>query len=146
MDFDPLGRRTNNAAHERLRYYKGCAIVNFKHLVFGDGPVRQPSNKNLERLLKIFEIEGCANLEPEHRVAAMINLESLQRALHASNISQTALIDPTKQERLELDENDRNRMTVIKGNHRLMAGQRFGVDCWLVEIYLDGKRIDELAR
>lgn len=42
---------------------------------------RHFDERNLKRLLTIFEIEGCSSLEPEYRVGALINGETLLKAI-----------------------------------------------------------------
>ena len=127
MNENPLGQRTNTLALQRLQYYQGCAIIRLQHLRFEGNDVtgtRDIAEKNVERLLRMFEIEGCGNLEPEHRVCATIEKDTLRRALEKSNITREALLDPTKQPYLILEGGD--LMTCIYGKHRLKAGERFG--------------------
>lgn len=95
---DPLGHRTNELAAQRLQCYRGCAIVHLQHLKFETNPTlgdRHLDARNVERLLTIFEIEGCGNLEPEHRVAALINGETLSKAISQSDLTRESLLDLT---------------------------------------------------
>ncbi|CDM37259.1 unnamed protein product [Penicillium roqueforti FM164] len=83
-----LGHRTNSLALHRLKYYEGCAIIKLQYLRFETDNLtgtRQIAEKNVEKLLRMFEIEGCGNLEPEHRVAATIDYV-LRKAHDAVNI------------------------------------------------------------
>ncbi|KAJ5084782.1 hypothetical protein NUU61_009361 [Penicillium alfredii] len=135
---NPLGYRTNQLALQKLQYYQGCAIIELRHLMFEPDDVfggRQLNERNVKRLLTIFEIEGCGNLEPEHRVAAIIDQETLTKTLTHTNLSRQALLDPTNQPRLLLERDA--RLTCVYGKHRLKAGEAFGENRWLVDLYLD---------
>lgn len=140
------GHRTNSLAFQRLQYYQGCAIVKLQHLGFEANNLtgtREIAEKNVKKLLKTFEIEGCGHLEPEHRVSATIELEVLRRALAKSNLTREALLDPTYQPNLMLEGED--LMTCIYGKHRLKAGERFGEITWLVDLYLDGRAYQQMS-
>lgn len=135
-----LGHRTNTLALQRLQCYQGCAIIKLQHLVFEANNLigtREIAEKNVEKLLRMFEIEGCGNLEPEHKVSATIGQEVLRRALAKSNVTREALLDPTNRPYLILEGED--LMTCVYGKHRLKAGERFGEITWLVDLYLDSR-------
>jgi hypothetical protein len=95
------------------------------------------------RIIRIFEIEGCGNLEPEHRVAAIISQPILSKALSKSKLTREALLDPINQTRLELEADD--LVTCVYGKHRLRAGERFGETSWLVDLYRDGKVVTKMS-
>lgn len=78
----------------------------------------------MEKLFRIFEIEGCGNLEPKHRVTATINQEVLRKALTKSNLTLEALIDLKNQPNLLLEGED--IITCIYRKYCLKAGERFG--------------------
>lgn len=140
------GHRTNSLALQRLQSYQGCAIIKLQHLEFEANNLtgtREVAEKNVEKLLKMFEIEGCGNLEPEHRVSATIEEEVLRRALAKSNLTREALLDPTNHPYLMLEGED--LMTCIYGKHRLKAGERFGEFTWLVDLYLDGRAHPQMS-
>jgi hypothetical protein len=135
-----LGRRTNSLALQRLQCYQGCAIIKLQHLRFEENnPVgtRGVTEEIVTKILRNFEIEGCGNLEPEHRVAAIIDQGVLSKALAKSNLTRETLLDPTKQRSLILEGSD--LVTCVYGKHRLNAGERFGETVWLVDLYRDGR-------
>lgn len=137
MDF--LGDRTNILAVQRLQYFRGCAVIDFTHLFFEDADLlgsREYSQVNVDRLIKIFQIEGCCNLEPEHRIAAVVDSDKLKNALSISGITQEQLLDPTIQNTLCFEEG--TRLMCIFGKHRLRAAEALGKRSWLVDIYVDG--------
>jgi hypothetical protein len=141
-----LGHRTNSLAIQRLQSYQGCAIIKLQHLQFEANHLigtREIAEKNVEKLLKMFEIEGCGNLEPEHRVCATIQQGVLGRALAKSNLTREALLDPINQPHLLLERED--LITCVYGKHRLKAGERFGEITWLVDLYLDGRAYQQIS-
>lgn len=136
---NPYGHRTNELAAQRLQCYQGCAIIDFHHLKFETNPTlgsRQLDERNVERLLKIYEIEGCGNLEPEHRIAALLDQETLSKGMSQSGVTRDSLLDPTVQPRLLFEGGV--RLNCVFGRHRLKAGECFGEKNWLVDIYLEG--------
>lgn len=138
-----LSDRANRLAYERLQYFKGRAVVNFKFFQFEVPGKRHLSQKNVERLLSIFTIEGCGNLEPEHRIAVLVNSNILEQALASSGISSETLLNPTTQPRLVFEGNQ--QLQCLYGIHRVKAGEAFGKDCWLTDIYLDGMQYSNIG-
>ncbi|KAJ5927144.1 hypothetical protein N7516_008917 [Penicillium verrucosum] len=133
-----LGDLANEVAYQKLQYFVGCAIIELRHLKFESLDmmgVREFDKKNFQRILNIFEIEGCANLEPEHRIAATIDQETLKNGLVYTNISQETLLNPTS--RLPLRFNNSQQLICLYGQHRLRAGEAHGETEWLVDLYLD---------
>ncbi|KAJ5981105.1 hypothetical protein N7481_008403 [Penicillium waksmanii] len=136
---DLLSDRANLLAVQRLQFFRGCAVIDFNHLFFEDAALlgsREYSQDNVDRLIKIFQIEGCCNMEPEHRVAAVVDSDKLKNALSISGITQEQLLDPTTQITLGFEEG--TRLMCIFGKHRLRAAQAIGMRSWLVDIYVDG--------
>ncbi|KAJ5475417.1 hypothetical protein N7539_007704 [Penicillium diatomitis] len=92
---DDFGNRINGLAAERLQFFQGCAIVDLSHLAFDTVPYHEDRNlddKNVARILKIFKIEGCGNLEPENRVAALVDESILSQTLVDSNVTPSQFI------------------------------------------------------
>ena len=135
-----LGQRTNSLALQRLQCYQGCAIIKLQHLRLEDNKTigtRGFAEENVTKILRMFEIEGCGNLEPKHRVATIIEQEVLRKALTKSNLTREDLLDPTNQPNLILEGED--LITCVYRKHRLKAGERFGETIWLVDLYRDGR-------
>ncbi|KAJ5504602.1 hypothetical protein N7463_007476 [Penicillium fimorum] len=133
-----LGDLANQVAYQKLQHFVGCAIIELSHLKFESLEimgVREFDKKNFQRILSIFEIEGCANLEPEHRVAATINQKTLKDGLAYTEISQETLLNPTS--RLPLRFKSTQQLVCLYGQHRLRAGEAHGETEWLVDLYLD---------
>ncbi|PYH98937.1 hypothetical protein BO71DRAFT_415861 [Aspergillus ellipticus CBS 707.79] len=144
---DPLGQKANLLARTRLRYFRGYAIIDMRHLSFESDAIlgsRSLDQTNVRRLHTIFAIEGCANLEPEHKVAATVSELTLQEGLTRTGITQEALFNQVNPVNLSFE--DSVRLVCVFGKHRLRAGEGFGVDRWLVELYSTEIPLDALAQ
>lgn len=91
---------------------------------------------NVDRLLDLFEIEGYGNFKPEHKIAALIDRQTLQTVLSKSNLTMHSLLNPTKQPQLSFTTDI--QLSYVYGRHRINAANTFGVKSWLVDLYLDG--------
>jgi hypothetical protein len=126
--------------HQRMHNYKGCAIVEIRHLVFEEEGVlgsKPFDQRNVQDILQTFEMVGCQNLEPEHRVSVIISDEALKNSLERSQATQNLLMDCVNPPTLKFD--DDARLVCIHGKHRLRAGELSGTTTWLADLYLDGK-------
>jgi hypothetical protein len=135
-----LGHRANLLAQQRFQWYRGCAAIEIRHLAFESNAVlgsRPVDQGNINRLLNIFHLEGCANLEPENCVAAIISEQTLQSSLAHTGITREALFNRTNPPNLLFAEP--TQLPCAYGKHRLKAGEAFGEDRWLVDLYLCGK-------
>ncbi|KAB8069697.1 hypothetical protein BDV29DRAFT_198506 [Aspergillus leporis] len=142
-----LGHRANLLAQQRLQWYRGCAIIEIRHLAFESEVVlgsRPLDQGNIKRLLNIFHLEGCANLEPENCVAAIISEQTLQSSLAHTGITREALFNHINPPSLLFAEPI--QLLCIYGKHRLKAGEAFGEDRWLVDLYLHEISTDALAQ
>lgn len=77
---NPLSQRTNELAAQRLQCYQGCAAIKLRNLKFDVYTVlgsRPLDEGNVDRLLDLFEIEGCGNFKPEHKIATLIDRQIL---------------------------------------------------------------------
>jgi len=98
----------------------------------------------VERLRNLLDLEGCANLEPEHRVAATISRDTLQRGLAHTGIRQENLFDQVNPSRMVFK--DDASLVCAYGKHRLKAGESFKEYEWLVELYSSSKCTLEMKR
>ncbi|GLB05102.1 hypothetical protein AtubIFM57258_011133 [Aspergillus tubingensis] len=122
-------------------------LLNTRHLAFESDAIlgsRPLDDANIKRLLNVFKLEGCASLDPEHGVVATISEETLQRAFEQTGIAQANLFDYGSAPNLEFA--DTVRLVCAYGKHRIRAGEAFGEDRWLVELYLSDIPSDALAQ
>jgi len=125
---------------ERNRAYKGRAKVQIRWLSFDDWVrgTRPLDPKNVARLVKIFNLEGCFRREPEHYVPALISPKALDVALTQANCNAGELFAVTEEPvSLELS----NSLICLHGRHRLEAAKQY-LDTedkwWVVDLYSDG--------
>ena len=96
---------------------------------------RQFDGKNVTRLLRIFEEEGCVRLEPEHYVPVLISRDALPPVLRSRNLGDVVLEEP------QFFEPDQP-LTYLHGRHRLEAAKKYlaaNDRWWVVNLYADGK-------
>jgi hypothetical protein len=127
---------------EKASHFQGSASIKLKHLVFENDQVpgtRPLDRKNVARLIKIFELQECRRLEPNHYVPAVISEEILNTALQKAGISQANLL--TKDEPPQLCLDNSIKLTCLHGKHRLAAADEFllpGDKWWVVDLYKEG--------
>lgn len=134
---DSFGHQTNENGGNSLRFFLGCAVINLDHLQIEEPRDYVGMRHRVDRLRKIFEIEGCCNLEPENKVVATVDPSTFANALSSTGVAEEQLLDQVSQVPLKFNENA--RLICIHGRHRLRAAREFGESCWLVDIYRDGK-------
>ena len=128
--------------HEKKSHFRGSALINLKHLTFENDQVpgtRPLDQRNVARLIQIFELEGCRRLEPEHHVPAVISEKTFRDALKRSKVSEEVLLQHDKPPQLRFD--DAVRLTCLHGKHRLTAADEFllpGDKLWVVDLYKEG--------
>lgn len=132
----------SNIAAERSRAYRGAAKVQIRHVLFEDNNqlgARPVDPKNVARLLKIYELEGCFRLEPEHHVPVLISSEALSAALRAAQLEAGSLMTCGEPPSLDLPYFP---IVGLHGIHRLKAAnQHLDPDdkWWVVNFYLNGR-------
>lgn len=125
----------------RLAHFRGQAKIHLKHLTFETDSLpgtRRLDDSNVDRLVKIFELEGCSPLEPEHHVPVIISLDVLNWALNNAHKSLSDLLSCANPPWISPESDV--RLVCLHGKHRLAAAQEFlkpGHKWWVVDLYLD---------
>ena len=122
---------------EKSRTFCGSVKVPINKLQYETIPKnpRQFDDKNVARLLKVFEEEGCVRLEPEHYVPVLISRNALPQGFRAGNISDVILQEPQFF-------TPEHPLTYLHGRHRLEAAKKYlaaNDKWWVVNLYADGK-------
>lgn len=135
---DELRRLENRSSS-----FRGSARIHLKHLLFeepkGVSLSLHLDSKNVARLVKVFELEGCLRLEEEHRVPAVINEAILQEALSSSSLTNADLLTTGVPPELQLPQF--TRLNCLHGRHRIAAAQQTllpGNKWWTVDLYTEG--------
>ncbi|MCJ1250104.1 hypothetical protein MMC30_007330 [Trapelia coarctata] len=128
---------------EELRYFidkqfhfRGSAKVSLNSLRFDD-VARTLNPKNVARLLRIYQYEGCLRLEREHYIPVIIDEAQLSRICQQSNVEAKSLLSGT----LVALNCENIRLSCLYGQHRLAAAKEFlepGDKWWSVDIYIQG--------
>ncbi|KAI9799076.1 MAG: hypothetical protein M1833_004270 [Piccolia ochrophora] len=119
--------------------FRGSAKVKLKHIHFEEDHVpgaRQLDVKNVARLKKVFELEGCMRLDEEHHVPAVIEESVLSHALNGRD-SPTTLLGLTEPPQLSFPAEIRLRC--LHGKHRIHAAKEHllpGDQWWVVDLYV----------
>jgi Protein of unknown function (DUF3723) len=124
----------------RLRYssFLGTAKVYLQHLQIDTSNTFTLDEKNVKRILGIFEIQGCLRLDVENYVPVLISRGALEASFTESDVEPQDLYNYDDLKLLRFGEHVRLR--VLHGRHRLRAAQHFlqGDDrWWVVDLYDD---------
>ncbi|MCJ1473162.1 hypothetical protein MMC13_001813 [Lambiella insularis] len=123
--------------------YYGKVKLPLLHLQYENDSItgtRPLDPQNVKRLRKIYELEGCHRLEPEHHVPVLIERSVLEGALSATNLQIPQLRESQEPRPLHLGSDV--RLTCLYGKHRLEAAKQHFEPCekwWIVDLYSHGK-------
>jgi len=114
------------AARESAEAYAlGVARARIDCLRFESG-VRDYDEKNIDRIEKIFEVEGCLREDPMHYIPALISSSEIDASVLNS--------DQPK----DLQVTSGRTILALHGKHRIVAAQHFlpkGDQWWTVALY-----------
>ena len=122
---------------QKQRSFRGKAKVRITKLKFDDERIScQPLRPdNVSRLVKIFSLEGCFRLDPEHHVPCLISEHILNTSLHNSGLNPEDLLEPGEPPSLNLGEHS---LLCLHGRHRIEAAKQFlepFEEWWIVDLY-----------
>ena len=126
----------NETFKEKERAYLGSAKLALHKIEFVDNPAnsaRPLDPKNVNRLMSIFELEGCFRLEKRNRVPVLLSEENFARA----KTSGKTFAKPGDPDWLLLD----TSVKCLHGRHRIAAANQVlgpGEKWWVVDIYREG--------
>lgn len=135
----------SSSAHlivDQHRYHRGFAKIRLQNLEFSEDAARPPlSQTNIDRLYKIFDLEGCQRLDPDNYVPVLVDHEVLGEALARTGVSEQQLLDPRSLPLLQLGGD--SKALVLHGRHRLRAAEKFLTDStekwWTIDIFDSGE-------
>lgn len=127
-------------AHPNIQYqkslnFKGSVRIMIRHL--RSKSAREVDEKNVERLVQVYRLEGCQRMDPMHYVPATIESETFVKAVSAAGLDQVALQQPHDEPPL-LDLPSTCTVTCLHGKHRLLAAEKFlpaSQHWWTVNLY-----------
>ena len=141
---DELDTEHETLLHERQSRYCGTARIPLNRLQLENGLEFTVDEGNIRRLVELFKREKIKRLKPDNYVTALVPRQDLDRCLHESQLSISALIQDVNLPTLQVPEGVTFR--VLHGQHRLRAAQRcLNVEqglWWSVEIYDDRMSCD----
>ncbi len=135
-----LGSRSNEEDVESVKNQAFCGSAKLWIRQFRpEDPITNPRQydpKNVSRLARIFELEGCLRLHPDHHVPVIVSRQRLNNALRLDESSIEALRSAKEPSLLSLHES----VSYLHGAHRLEAGNRFlhpDDRWWVADLYLE---------
>ena len=131
--------------NEKRAHFLGSAKLFLELLHFEEAP-EFLNQKNIKRLEKIFELEGCLRLDPEHHIPVIIDLETLTQSLDQSDVRRGELFTSTTPPELLLPR--RYRVNCLHGRHRVAAARNFlfaSDRWWTVDLYSQGMSSETLV-
>lgn len=93
--------------------------------------------KNVHRLINIFDAEGCHRLDVEHSIPVLLDANVLTHALQSSNLEQRDLLD-ARHVPPELILSDDQCVVALHGQHRIEAARQYFHDhdrWWVADLY-----------
>lgn len=128
-----LEGRSRRLRDEILSKARGAALVPLDLLSFNLQESLDP--KNVNRLIRIFRLEGCDHLNPRHALPVNVSMEMLDTCLAYSNLSLSDLAS-SKAPQLHLPPG--SRIQCLHGKHRVAAFRRLrcSQNWWRVELYV----------
>lgn len=130
---------------ERTRAYRGSIACPLRNLRFENQYInpRQLDKKNIERILAIFELQGCLRLEPENSIPALIAPATLAAIVQTLPEDRRNLQLAGKKPAILSDVPQ--DIVCLHGQHRVEAAKRFlgpGEKWWVVDLYASGTLTD----
>ncbi|OBT56673.1 hypothetical protein VE04_03814 [Pseudogymnoascus sp. 24MN13] len=132
---------------ERRLFCKGSALVRFESLNWEEHKIRQHDPKNVLRLKKIFEKEGCRSLKVGNHIPAIVDQRHLDAAIENAKQKEmwNAGVLPSSYATID-SENGYPELefpggiNCLHGFHRIQAGKalRPAEKWWIVDLYLSG--------
>ena len=126
---------------EKPLYFRGSAKIHLKNLQFEIEDIpggRTLDPKNVARLIRIFNLEGCLRLDMEHHIPAIINEDVLRRGIARSDIRRSEMFKCQSPPFLNLNT---SALRCLHGRHRITAAKEFllpGDKWWTVDLYSEG--------
>jgi len=128
-----LTKHLNDEISSRLQ---GTARVSLDYLSFDDPDgLDDLERDNVERLAKLFELEGCNRLSPAYSIPGSISANALQASLHCSSLTIEDL-QSTQPPTLCLPHG--TQIECLQGRHRIAALRKFKKlhPWWTVRLYV----------
>jgi hypothetical protein len=132
---------------ERRLFCKGSALVKLESLNWEESKIRQHDPKNVLRLKKIFEEDGCRSLKVGNHIPAIVDQHHLDTAIENAKQKElwNAGVLPSIYATID-SENGYPELEFpsgiicLHGFHRIQAGKalRPAEKWWIVDLYLSG--------
>ncbi|OAF59237.1 hypothetical protein VC83_04180 [Pseudogymnoascus destructans] len=128
-------------------FCKGSALVKLESLNWEEHKTRQHDPKNVLRLKKVFEKEGCRSLKVGNHIPAIVDQHHLDTAIENAKQNKTWKTGILPSSYATIDSENRypeldfpGGIICLHGLHRIQAGKalRPAEKWWIVDLYLSG--------
>lgn len=126
------------------KHYLGVARVDLSSLSF-DHPLnhchRETSQKAIDRLRKIYRVQGCLRYQDEHFLNGIICRDALDESLAEGGLGVEGYDYLTRKEDGTIPYLPLLNVNCLHGLHRVRAAEKFLDDddqWWIVRLYADG--------
>ena len=125
---------------EKSQRYRGSARVDIDSLDFPDAIEMVVDEDNVNKLISLFDGEGCFDGNTRHHIPALISDSNLQHGLEISNLTTDKLFVRDTSSWPELILPADCRLQCLHGRHRTLAAQRMRNPrrLWTVDLYSEG--------
>ena len=128
-------------AEDREENFRGTARVSLRKLIFKPEYSRDVDKKNIKRLKRIFERQGCLRLSPSNHVPAIIAEQDLKVVLQHSGKTLEDLLNSAQDAPPKLTLPPNYMLECLHGQHRILAALETLTpkeEWWTVDLYLSG--------
>ncbi|KAH7033935.1 hypothetical protein B0J12DRAFT_766223 [Macrophomina phaseolina] len=121
---------------ERRAHFHGSAKVDLHSISMNYGQETNPDT--VKRLIKIFQTQGCARLDPANHVPVLVEQSVLDQALRDANASPSDLLQQFATNLPHINFPPEYKLTCVHGHHRLLAAEAYLLPeerWWCVDLY-----------
>ncbi|KAF2752682.1 hypothetical protein EJ05DRAFT_446384 [Pseudovirgaria hyperparasitica] len=144
---DSIARHEVDILQERTAKFLGKARVLLDSLQFPKQVLVDLQRHNVDRLKRVFELEGCRRLEPDRHIPALIDAKDLQSALEytaTDHVTSETLLDNPDALPPLLKLPSHLSIQCLRGKHRVTAAKETSVleatdRWWIVDLYSAGR-------
>lgn len=125
---------------ERRAHFHGSAKVDIHDISINYSQEVNPDT--IKRLIKIFQTQGCARLDPANHVPVLVQRSVLDQALRDANASPSDLLQQFATNLPHISFPTEHKLNCVHGQHRLLAAEAYLLPeerWWCVDLYTSGK-------
>lgn len=130
----------NRITQNRLWHFWEYVKIEIHYLVCNDHRLlstRSLNLNNIARLVNIFKIQWCSNLELEYCVVVVINEKAFTQTLFRLKMTQMTFFSLINSSKLEF--NQEIQLQCLYDKHCFLVTEKYEKHMWLIKLYLKNK-------